>query len=88
MVGSGFSKNANPVLINARETPHWQDMGNHFYDELYPQDEELLPHGRPAACSRQHVDAFFKFPKSRAMPNVSPPTAHLIRSSSYSAFRP
>ena len=50
MVGSGFSRNANPVIINAREMPRWQDLGNHFYEALYPQDEALPPHvdQRPA----------------------------------------
>ena len=42
MVGSGFSRNADPLVINVREMPRWQDLGNHFYEALYPQEEELL----------------------------------------------
>ena len=37
MVGSGFSKNAERVILNAKEMPTWQDLADHFYDALYPQ---------------------------------------------------
>ena len=36
MVGSGFSRNADRILRGAKEMPMWQDLGNHFYDALYP----------------------------------------------------
>ena len=37
MVGSGFSKNANRIIRNAKEMPTWQELVDHFYDSLYPQ---------------------------------------------------
>ena len=37
MVGSGFSRNAERVIRNAREMPTWQNLVDHFYDALYPQ---------------------------------------------------
>ena len=37
MVGSGFSKNAERLILNAKEMPTWQDLADHFYDALYPQ---------------------------------------------------
>ena len=36
MVGSGFSKNAERVIRNAKEMPAWRDLVDHFYDALYP----------------------------------------------------
>ena len=36
MVGSGFSRNADRIIRGDREMPMWQDLGNHFYDALYP----------------------------------------------------
>ena len=36
MVGSGFSKNAERVIRNAKEMPAWRDLVDHFYDTLYP----------------------------------------------------
>jgi hypothetical protein len=38
MVGSGFSKNADRINLNAKEMPGWQDLVNHFHSALYPQD--------------------------------------------------
>ena len=37
MVGSGFSRNAERILRNARQMPTWQDLVNHFHDTLYPR---------------------------------------------------
>ena len=36
MVGSGFSKNAERVIRNAKEMPAWRDLVDYFYDALYP----------------------------------------------------
>ena len=36
MVGSGFSRNADRIIHGDRDMPMWQDLGNHFYDALYP----------------------------------------------------
>ena len=39
MVGSGFSRNAERISITAKEMPSWQDLVDHFYNSLYPQDK-------------------------------------------------
>ena len=52
MVGSGFSRNANRVIINIREMPRWQDLGNHFYEALYPQEER----SQQCDCHRPSLD--------------------------------
>ena len=38
MVGSGFSRNAERIIIGAKPMPTWQDLVNHFHDALYPTD--------------------------------------------------
>ena len=40
MVGSGFSRNAQRVILNASPMPTWQDITNHFHAALYPEDDE------------------------------------------------
>ena len=40
MVGSGFSRNAEPIISGAREMPMWQQLVDHFYDALYPRGTE------------------------------------------------
>ena len=52
MVGSGFSRNANQVIINVREMPQWRDLGRHFYEALYPQEER----SPQCKCHRPTVD--------------------------------
>ena len=38
MIGSGFSKNAERIRLDAKEMPGWQDLVDHFHRTLYPQD--------------------------------------------------
>ena len=42
MIGSGFSMNAERISLDAKEMPGWQDLVNHFYSTLYPQDSPRL----------------------------------------------
>ena len=37
MVGSGFGKNAQRFIRNAKEMPVWQDLVDHLYNVLYPK---------------------------------------------------
>ena len=38
MIGSGFSKNAEKISLDAIEMPGWQDLVDYFHSTLYPQD--------------------------------------------------
>ena len=37
-IGSGFSKNAEKISLDAIEMPGWQDLVDYFHSTLYPQD--------------------------------------------------
>ena len=51
MIGSGFSKNAVKISLDAKEMPGWQDLVDHFHGTLYPQDRTRRQgnNHRPAA---------------------------------------
>ena len=51
MVGSGFSKSAERINLNAKEMPTWQDLVDNFHGALYPQDgtPHRVNNDRPAA---------------------------------------
>src|SRR5215203_6281628 len=38
MVGSGFSRNADPVSVGAGPFPLWSGLTSRMFDELYPPD--------------------------------------------------
>ena len=50
MVGSGFSRNAEQIILGAKPMPTWQDLVDHFHDALYPKDSanHRLDDPRPA----------------------------------------
>ena len=50
MVGSGFSRNAERIILSANPMPTWQDLVDHFHDTLYPKDSanHRLDAPRPA----------------------------------------
>jgi len=40
LIGAGFSKNAEKSIQSAPDFPLWNDLGNAFYNKLYPNDSE------------------------------------------------
>ncbi len=36
MIGAGFSRNAKPTKVNAKQFPNWKQLAGMMYDELYP----------------------------------------------------
>lgn len=46
MVGSGFSRNANPVSASSREMPTWADTACAMVDRLYIQSDQNDQYGR------------------------------------------
>lgn len=42
MVGSGFSRNATPVLADSRQLPTWQEVANQLRDKLYPDNRKVI----------------------------------------------
>ena len=64
MVGSGFSRNAERISITAKEMPTWQDLVDHFYNSLYPQDKASCNQENPRPATdntriAQEYDAAF-----------------------------
>ena len=60
MVGSGFSRNAERTIPNAREMPAWQDLVAHLYDALYPPENAVSSgsNRRPATDNMQIAEEY------------------------------
>ena len=48
MIGSGFSKNAQPARPDAGELPLWHDLARAMFDKLYPPTLSGSQHSAPA----------------------------------------
>ena len=82
MVGSGFSRNAERVIRNAREMPTWQNLVDYFYDALYPQgngSSSGINH-RPATdnvrIAQEYKAAFGKSGLHEALRRLVPDAEH------------
>ena len=51
MIGSGFSKNAEPVRPDAGELPLWHELARAMFDKLYPPSVVGSQHSAPTSAS-------------------------------------
>ena len=51
MIGSGFSKNAQPARPDAGELPLWHELASAMFDKLYPPTLSGGQHSAPASTS-------------------------------------
>ena len=64
MVGSGFSRNAERIIPDANPMPTWQDLTDHFYAALYPDDgtgshsDNLKPASDNVRIAQEYEAAF------------------------------
>ena len=49
MIGSGFSKNAQPARPDAGELPLWHELAEAMFDKLYPPTLSGGQHSAPAS---------------------------------------
>ena len=55
MIGSGFSKNAEPARPDAGELPLWHELARAMFDKLYPPSVVGSQHSAPHSASDPSV---------------------------------
>ena len=57
MVGSGFSRNAERIILSANPMPTWQDLVDHFHDHAVPKGQRKSPFGCPQTRGGQRASS-------------------------------
>ena len=55
MIGSGFSKNAEPARPDAGELPLWDELARAMFDKLHPPTEAGSQHSAPPSASDPNI---------------------------------